>query len=145
MVDENLPANAGGHGFDAWSRKIPYALWGSLANALQLLSPPETASHNQGAHSPQLLRPARSRAHEPQLLKPTRPRACAPQREKPLRCEACTPHLEERPLLAAARESQGANEGDFPGGPVVKTLPCNVGDEASIPGRGTKSHLPWNN
>ena len=26
----------------------------------------------------------------------------------------------------------------FPGGPVVKTLPCNAGDVGLIPGRGTK-------
>ena len=27
---------------------------------------------------------------------------------------------------------------DFPGGPVVKTLPSSAGDAVSIPGRGTK-------
>ena len=27
---------------------------------------------------------------------------------------------------------------DFPGGPVVKNLPCNVGDTGSIPGRAIK-------
>ena len=27
-------------------------------------------------------------------------------------------------------------EGDFPGGPVVKNLPRNAGDEGSIPGMG---------
>ena len=27
---------------------------------------------------------------------------------------------------------------DFPGGPVVKNLPCNAGDLGSIPGRETK-------
>ena len=27
---------------------------------------------------------------------------------------------------------------DFPGGPVVKTLPCNAGGAGSIPGRGAK-------
>ena len=26
----------------------------------------------------------------------------------------------------------------FPGGPVVKNLPCNTGDAGSIPGRGSK-------
>ena len=26
----------------------------------------------------------------------------------------------------------------FPGGPVVKNLPCNAGDVGSIPGQGTK-------
>ena len=28
--------------------------------------------------------------------------------------------------------------GDFPGGPVVKTLPCNEGSAGSIPGQGAK-------
>ena len=28
---------------------------------------------------------------------------------------------------------------DFPGGPVVKSLPCNAGDMSSIPGQGTKT------
>ena len=27
---------------------------------------------------------------------------------------------------------------DFPGGPVVKNLPCNAGDASLIPGLGTK-------
>ena len=27
---------------------------------------------------------------------------------------------------------------DFPGGPVVKNLPCNTGNMGSIPGQGTK-------
>ena len=27
---------------------------------------------------------------------------------------------------------------DFPGGPVVKNLPCNAGDMVSIPGQETK-------
>ena len=27
---------------------------------------------------------------------------------------------------------------DFPGGPVIKNLPSNVGDVHSIPGQGTK-------
>ena len=27
---------------------------------------------------------------------------------------------------------------DFPGGPVVKNLPCNAGDVGSIPGQGTE-------
>ena len=27
---------------------------------------------------------------------------------------------------------------NFPGGPVVKNRPSNVGDEGSIPGQGTK-------
>ena len=29
-------------------------------------------------------------------------------------------------------------KGDFSGGPVVKNLPCNAGDQGSIPGRGPK-------
>ena len=28
--------------------------------------------------------------------------------------------------------------GDFPGGPVVKNLPCKAGDTGSIPGWGSK-------
>ena len=28
--------------------------------------------------------------------------------------------------------------GDFPGGPVVKNLPCNAGDVISVPGQGSK-------
>ena len=37
-------------------------------------------------------------------------------------------------------EKQRANENllrDFPGGPVIKSLPFNVGDSSSNPGRGT--------
>ena len=34
--------------------------------------------------------------------------------------------------------------GDFPGGPVVKTLPSNAGGEGSIPGWGAKiPHASW--
>ena len=34
--------------------------------------------------------------------------------------------------------------GDFLGGPVVKTLPSNVGGTGSIPGRGTEiPHASW--
>ena len=32
--------------------------------------------------------------------------------------------------------------GDFPGGPVVKNLPCNAGNTNSIPGQGTKISHP---
>ena len=35
-----------------------------------------------------------------------------------------------------------SNEWDFPGGPVVKTLPSDAGDVGLIPGRGTKFHMP---
>ena len=31
---------------------------------------------------------------------------------------------------------------DFPGGPVVKNPPCNVGDMGSIPGLG-RFYRPW--
>ena len=31
---------------------------------------------------------------------------------------------------------------DFPGGPVVKTLPSSAGDLGSIPGQGTRAHVP---
>ena len=30
----------------------------------------------------------------------------------------------------------------FPGGPLVKNLPCNVGNTGSIPGPG-RPHMPW--
>ena len=33
---------------------------------------------------------------------------------------------------------------DFPGGPVVKNLPCNAGDMGSIPGPG-RSHMMQGN
>ena len=34
--------------------------------------------------------------------------------------------------------------GDFPGGPVVKTLPSNAGGQGSIPGLGAKiPHASW--
>ena len=31
---------------------------------------------------------------------------------------------------------------DFPGGPVVKNMPSEAGDVGSIPGQGTRSHMP---
>ena len=31
---------------------------------------------------------------------------------------------------------------DFPGGPVVKTLPSNAGGAGSVPGGGAKIHMP---
>ena len=34
--------------------------------------------------------------------------------------------------------SQNTKNSDFPGGPVVKNPPSNVGDTGSIPGQGTK-------
>ena len=34
---------------------------------------------------------------------------------------------------------------DFPGGPVIKNLPCNAGDMGSIPGGELRSHMSWNN
>ena len=34
------------------------------------------------------------------------------------------------------------NIGDFPGSPVVKTSPSNVGGAGSIPGWGVRSHMP---
>jgi len=50
--------------------------------------------------------------------------------------------LEERrspTLLQKPREPHGhLKVRDFPGGPVVKSLPTNVGDTGSIPGLGTE-------
>ena len=34
--------------------------------------------------------------------------------------------------------------GDFPGGPVVKNLPCNAADTGLIPSLG-RSHMPQGN
>ena len=46
------------------------------------------------------------------------------------------------------RESMGILESRklraFPGGPVVKNLPCNARDTGLIPGLG-RSHMPWSN
>ena len=36
------------------------------------------------------------------------------------------------------------NNGDFPGGAVVKNPPANAGDMGSSPGPG-RSHMPWSN
>ena len=64
----------------------------------------EPASHNYGAHVPQLLKPAGSSARVPQLLSPRAattearaPRAHAPQQEKPLQWEACAPQRRVAP------------------------------------------------
>ena len=40
---------------------------------------------------------------------------------------------EQRNIFKSYKEMK-----DFPGGPVVKNLPCNAGDAGSIPGLGTK-------
>ena len=42
-------------------------------------------------------------------------------------------HLNEEPSLVKIIETR-----DFPGGPVVKNLPCSAEDLSSIPGQGTK-------
>ena len=36
------------------------------------------------------------------------------------------------------------NEGDFPGGAVVKNPPANAGEIGLSPGPG-RSHMPWSN
>jgi len=41
--------------------------------------------------------------------------------------------------------SKTAGHWDFPGGPVVKDPPSNVGDMGLIPGGGTKIHMLWGN
>ena len=42
-------------------------------------------------------------------------------------------------LQPTASESEAETAaGNFPGGPVVKNLPCNAGDKSLIPGWGTK-------
>ena len=48
-------------------------------------------------------------------------------------------------ILEKADTNVSNNKGlDFPGGPVVKNLPANAGDMASVPGLGG-SHMPWSN
>ena len=42
---------------------------------------------------------------------------------------------------SAPFKSMGAGEGNFPGGPVVKSLPTNAGDTGLIPDLG-RSHMP---
>ena len=46
------------------------------------------------------------------------------------------PQRKLRPLRGALLKKKKI--GDFPGGPLVKNLPCNTGDMGSIPGGGTK-------
>ena len=41
-------------------------------------------------------------------------------------------------LIGRARRVKLTKCWDFPGSPVVKNLPFNVGDKGSIPGQGTK-------
>ena len=49
--------------------------------------------------------------------------------------------------MCASRKRQQSQFGlknvnwDFPGGPVVKTSPSDVGSVDSIPGGGSKSHM----
>ena len=50
------------------------------------------------------------------------------------------PYLILFSLVCPAFTSLGKlpSKGDFPGGPVVKNLPCNAGNTGLIPGWGTK-------
>ena len=51
----------------------------------------------------------------------------------------CAGHpFQGQPERAGASGRWKSQEGDFPGGPVVKTPPSNAGDSGSIPGQGTK-------
>ena len=52
---------------------------------------------------------------------------------------------ENRLVVAQRREKTVINSewGDFPVGPVVKTLPSNAGDVGSVPGQGSKVPLQW--
>ena len=47
--------------------------------------------------------------------------------------------LHEKNLKIPSKTNKG-----FPGGPVVKNLPCNARDTSSIPGPG-RSHMPSGN
>ena len=46
-----------------------------------------------------------------------------------------SPRIDARSPVSVLIRVQSRN---FPGGPVVKNLPCNAGDTGLIPGRGTK-------
>ena len=43
-----------------------------------------------------------------------------------------------KPKFRKSKNIYKKSRGDFPGGPVVKTLPSNAGDTGSIPSWGTK-------
>ena len=61
--------------------------------------------------------------------------------------EGGNPRLETCPCATCDRASDHPSDGQvlgFPGGPVLKSLPCNAGDVGSIPGLG-RSHMPWSN
>ena len=47
-----------------------------------------------------------------------------------------TPQLADWPCLHSGSQEQNLQEGDFPGGLVVKTSPSNAGGEGSIPAQG---------
>ena len=72
----------------------------------------DPASHNYWAHVPQLLKPVRL---------------------EPVLCNKRS-HHNEKP----AHHNKRVASGDFPGGPVVKTLPSNAGSTGSTQGRGAK-------
>ena len=54
--------------------------------------------------------------------------------------------LSWRQLLISEKAAESLRKSlqGFPGGPVVKNLPCNAGDTSSIPGPG-RSHMPQSN
>ena len=50
-------------------------------------------------------------------------------------------------MLSLSYNKRSANSNykkSFPGGPVVKSLPCNAGDTGLIPGPG-RFHMLWGN
>ena len=49
--------------------------------------------------------------------------------------------LESREGLRCGHEESRTKEGDFPGGPVAKTLRSQCRGPGLIPGQGTRSHL----
>ena len=51
-------------------------------------------------------------------------------------------HRTRKSWESALATFKSAFSQDFPGGPVVKNLPCNSGGEGSIPGQGTKIPHP---
>ena len=50
----------------------------------------------------------------------------------------------QRPQITKAILSKKNKARGFPGGPVVKNLPCNARDTSVIPGSG-RCDMPWGN
>ena len=51
-----------------------------------------------------------------------------------------TPSLSSSEGFQRTTSLMKRKQGDFPGGPVVESPPCNAGDTDSIPGRGEEGN-----